>query len=88
MTELTALKSGTPAQIPSVSHSKSLKEVEFRLKEANSLDGIISYLTSEQGWNVHDAGIVTITSTSVYSDKAAGLNAADLTEDVLNRWMA
>jgi hypothetical protein len=30
--------------------------------EARSLDGIISYLTRKHGGNVHDKGIVTITS--------------------------
>jgi hypothetical protein len=39
--------------------------VEFPLKEAESLDGIMSYLTRKHGGNVHDKGIVTITSKSV-----------------------
>jgi hypothetical protein len=44
------------------------REVEFPLKEAKSLEGIISYLTRKHGGNVHDKGIVTITSKSVASD--------------------
>jgi hypothetical protein len=36
--------------------------VEFPLKEAESSEGIISYLTRKYGGNVHDKGIVTITS--------------------------
>jgi hypothetical protein len=43
-------------------------EVEFQLKEAKSLDGMISYLTRKHGGNVHDKGIVRITSKSVASD--------------------
>jgi hypothetical protein len=41
--------------------------VEFPLKENKSLDGIISYLIRKHGGNVHDKGIVTITSKSVYA---------------------
>jgi hypothetical protein len=40
-------------------------EVEFPLKEAKSLEGIIFDLTRKHGGNVHDKGIVTITSKSV-----------------------
>jgi hypothetical protein len=40
---------------------------EFPLKDPNSLDGIISYLTRKYSGNVHDEGIVTITSKSVRS---------------------
>jgi hypothetical protein len=53
---------------------------EFPLNEANSLEGIISYLTREHGGNVHDKGIVTITSKSVHDDPSwAVRNVADLT---------
>jgi hypothetical protein len=54
-----------------VGHTSTVcvKEVEFPLKEANSLDGIIFYLTRKHGGNVHENGIVTITSKSVYKDK-------------------
>jgi hypothetical protein len=60
-----------------------LHVVEFPLKEARSVDGIISYLTRKHGGNVHDKGIVTITSKSVYSRKLrqALRNVADLTSD-------
>jgi hypothetical protein len=37
----------------------------FLLKEDKPLDGIISYLTRKYGGNVHEKGIVTITSKSV-----------------------
>jgi hypothetical protein len=58
-----------------------LKEVEFPLKTAGSVDGIISYLTLKHGGNVHDKGIVTITSKSVYDDdpRWALRHVADLT---------
>jgi hypothetical protein len=54
--------------------------LEFPLKEARSVDGIISYLTRKHGGNVHDKGIVTITSLSVYHDdpEYAVRNVADL----------
>jgi hypothetical protein len=47
-----------------------------------SLDGIISYLTKKHGGNVHEKGIVTITSKSVSDDPRFALkNVADLTSD-------
>jgi hypothetical protein len=42
--------------------------LEFPLKEAKSVDGIISYLTRKHGGNVHGKGIATITSKSVMYD--------------------
>jgi hypothetical protein len=44
------------------------REVEFLLKQAKAVDGIISYLTGKHGGNVHEKGIVTITSKSIYTD--------------------
>jgi hypothetical protein len=58
----------------------ALKEVEFPLNEAKSLEGIISYLTRKHRGNVHDKGIVTITSKSVFACYALR-NAADFTSD-------
>jgi hypothetical protein len=53
---------------------------EIPIKEAKSLDGIISYLTLKYGGNVHEKGIVKLTSKSVYNDNAERLTtAADLT---------
>jgi hypothetical protein len=59
------------------------RSLSFPLKEAKSVDGIISYLTWKHGGNVHDKGIVTITSKSVINDdpKYAVWNLADLTSD-------
>jgi hypothetical protein len=51
-----------------VSPSQYHRELEFPLKDDKSLDGIISYLVQKHGGNVHDKGIVTITSKSVYWD--------------------
>jgi uncharacterized coiled-coil protein SlyX len=67
-----------PVPVPPVCPSKSLKAVEFPLQEAKSVDGIISYLTRKHGGNVHDKGIVTITSKSVNDDDVPR-NVADLT---------
>jgi hypothetical protein len=43
---------------PAVSPSKSLKEVEFPLQKAQSLEGIIFDLTRKHGGNVHEKGTV------------------------------
>jgi hypothetical protein len=50
------------------------------MKAPNSLEGIISCLTKKHGGNVHENGIVAITSKSVYSDHplVALENVADL----------
>jgi hypothetical protein len=51
------------------------------MKGAKSLNGIIWYLSKKHGGNVHNAGIVTITSKSVLknSPDCALTNLADLT---------
>jgi hypothetical protein len=67
----------TSIPVPPVSPSKSRKEVGFPLKEAKSLEGIISYLTRKHGGNVPDRGIVTITSKSLYFGDVR--NLADFT---------
>jgi hypothetical protein len=81
--DVKALKSGSPDPVPPVSHSKSLNAVECPFKKGFfspvvQRKGIISYLTQKHGGNVHDKGIVTITSKSVWSDYDAVRNAADL----------
>jgi uncharacterized coiled-coil protein SlyX len=78
-TELEELKRplSTPTPVLPASPSKSLKGLEFPLKAAKSLDGVISYLTRKHRGNVHDKGIVTITSKS---GSSLG-NVADLTSD-------
>jgi hypothetical protein len=45
---------------------KLVKSLDFPLKDARSLEGIISFLTKKHGGNVHEKGIVTITSKSVH----------------------
>jgi hypothetical protein len=58
------------------------------MKAPKSKEGIISYLTKKHGGNVHEKGIVTITSKSVYSDgdpKWALKNVADLTSETSDR---
>jgi hypothetical protein len=49
-----------------ISRLDSLKALEFPLQEAKSLAGSISYLTRKYCGNVHDEGILTITSKSLF----------------------
>jgi hypothetical protein len=58
---------------------KSHKEIAFPLQEAKSLQGIIFFLTRKHGGNVHDKGVVIITSRSVDAACVALRNLADLT---------
>jgi hypothetical protein len=53
--------------------------IEFPLPESKPPEGIISYLTQKYGGNVHDKGIVTITSKS--SGTGDVRNVADLNTD-------
>jgi hypothetical protein len=72
-------KSATPPPTT----EKSLSKAEFPMKAPKSLEGIISYLTTKHGGNVHEKGIVTITSKSVCYDDPdyAPQNVADLTSN-------
>jgi hypothetical protein len=65
-----------------VSPSKTLKEVECPLREDESLDGIISYLTRKHSGNVHGEDIATLTSRSLLSQDSNNAleNVADLTD--------
>jgi hypothetical protein len=49
---------------------------ELKLKRDSPLDGIIAYLTSKCGGNVHDRGVVDVTAISIGS--GAAQNVADL----------
>jgi hypothetical protein len=49
----------------------------FAPRGFGSLDGIIAHLTRKCGRNVSDAGVVRITSKSVYDEKSAVRNIAD-----------
>jgi hypothetical protein len=71
----------TPA--PAAPHLQSGNLVEIPLTAAKSLDGIISHLTRKSGGNVHDIGLVTITSKSVGSSDPmnAVRNIAAITSD-------
>jgi hypothetical protein len=75
------LESDSPDPVPPVSSSKSPKRLKFPLHIGRSYDGIISFLTRKHSGNVHDKGIVTITSKSVLDDKPSNAprNVADLT---------
>jgi hypothetical protein len=69
----------TPAPAPTASRTSKLKKVEFPLRDNRSVEGIISYLPRKHGGNVHDRGIITITSKSVFS--GAPRTLADFTSD-------
>jgi hypothetical protein len=68
------------SEAPKIEIPKSLNKAEFPIKAPRRLEGIISYLTKKHGGNVHEKGIVTITSKSVCDDPRYALkNVADLT---------
>jgi hypothetical protein len=62
---------------------KTLNRLEFAMKRPNSLHGMISFLSKRNRGNVHDKGIVTITSKSVWKEdpKYAAGHVADLQSD-------
>jgi hypothetical protein len=62
-----------------------LKKVHCPLKEDKSTEGMISHLTKKHDGNVHEKGIVTMTSKSIYDDnpKCAAKHVVDL---VGNYW--
>jgi hypothetical protein len=62
------------------SDAESANKIEFPLKQTNSEQRIISYLTKKHGGNVHTKGVVTITSKSLYADQTwnAVKNVVDL----------
>jgi hypothetical protein len=74
-----------PTPVPCVSSSRSINRVNNRLNplvlRGTSFRGMISYLTGKYDGNVHDKGIVTITSKSVKRDDPtlAPRNVADFT---------
>jgi hypothetical protein len=57
--------------------------VEIPMKEDKSKEGIICYLTKKHGGKLHEKGIVTLASKSVFAGKTeyAAKNVADLTSD-------
>jgi hypothetical protein len=63
---------------------KPYGKTEIPLKPDTPLDGIISHLTRRHGGNVHEKGIVTITSKSIADDPDYSLrNVAELNSDSL-----
>jgi hypothetical protein len=52
---------------------KSLRAVELPMKEAEPLDGVISYLTKKHGGDVQEKGIVALTSKSADTGPLASL---------------
>jgi hypothetical protein len=66
-----------PASPPS---GQALTPVNCPISEGTSLEGIISYLTQRHGGNVHEKGVVIMTSKTACRDPRYALkNAADLT---------
>jgi hypothetical protein len=77
----------TPSASSGPQPTKSQSKVAILMNRAKPLEGIISYLTTKHGGNVHEKGIVTITSKSdsdYYSrnPQYAPRNVADLTSDL------
>jgi hypothetical protein len=64
-------------------HNSRLRGIEIVPNVLSPQEGIISYVTRKHGGNVHDHGIVKITSYEPYdgSSSDAAKNAADLTAD-------
>jgi hypothetical protein len=90
--ELGQLKSGLEQATLTVSPCSTPEpkvaqgKVEIPMKEAGSVKGIISYLTTKHGGNVHEKHIVAITAKSVGcpdDPRFAVQNVGDLTSD---RW--
>jgi hypothetical protein len=57
-------------------------KLNFPMREARSLDGIIAFVTNKHGGNVHETGIVTITAKSADDPEAGPKIIADLTSDL------
>jgi hypothetical protein len=55
---------------PAASRRRNLR---FDLDPQSPLDGIIAYLTEQCGENVHDAGVIEITSSSIVRDPNGAL---------------
>ena len=74
----------TPAQV----------EKEFAFETTRPLDGIIAYLTSVCGGNVHEKGVVEVTGSSLLQEGFEAQNAVDLgakswfcTQNVVGQWI-
>jgi myosin heavy subunit len=76
-----AAKVSSSRQQPAASPPRRLTSRVFHNWEAKSLDGVISHLTKEHPGNIHDLGIVRLTSKSVWNtDRRYALrNVVDLT---------
>jgi hypothetical protein len=48
------------------------------LPQRKSLEGIVSYLTTKHGGNVHDNGVICVTASGVYASGYDSRNAVDL----------
>jgi hypothetical protein len=68
------------SSLPQSSPPTKPSEKTFRVREGFPLDGIIAELTRRHGGNVHERGIVDVSSSSVHSSAScfAAQNAVDL----------
>jgi hypothetical protein len=55
----------------SILSSPRIPEQHFIFRSDSPFDGLISFLTQQHHGNVHDHGIVSVTSSNVYSDRIA-----------------
>lgn len=55
-----------------------LKEQKEKIKTLQDSNGIIDYLTKVAGGNVHEKGVVIVTSSSTYDSKHIAKNAVDI----------
>jgi hypothetical protein len=60
------LSPSTPPSSPRIAIDHAITEIV--MNSIRPLDGILSHLSRKHGGNVHDTGIVTITSSSIYND--------------------
>jgi hypothetical protein len=66
---------------PDLQVSKRILCRDFVLEQGKPLSGIIAHLTEKCGENVHDKGIVNITSSTTLNGNFLARNIADLTSD-------
>jgi hypothetical protein len=72
--------SPSPPQSKRASRRPESPALSFPFQESAPLNGIIAYLTSKHGGNVHDTGVVRISAKSAMASEPAR-NVADLADD-------
>lgn len=76
-------KNSTPIQRQPLNEeeSKGSKIKVFSYKEGKDFNGIINYLTSKTGKNIHDSQTIEVTSNSIYSNEHHPKNLLDLNDN-------